>query len=375
MVEKNISLKTYNSFGVSVKSKIFFSFKTEQELIDYAKNELIDDEEVFILGGGSNVLLTKDINHTILHSKIKFIKPIKENKESIFIEVGSGLKWDDFVIYCVEKGYYGIENLSLIPGNIGAVPVQNIGAYGTEAKDVIYQVNGYDFSTQSKVVFSNQDCKFSYRNSVFKEKKYKKVIITSVVFKLSKQPHYKTKIKNFKGNFFVKRIKYLGLIISHIGKALKSLKINKKSIRIDYRYLKAIFEDTGLFSLKKIRQTIVNKRKSKLPDPDVIGNVGSFFKNTIISVEKANTLKKQFPKIVLYPLNNEFVKVSTGWLIKECGWTGKNDENVGLYKDQTLIIINLNNATGAEIVSYSEKIKKSVFDKFGINIEEEVIIK
>ncbi|AXT51976.1 FAD-binding protein [Aquimarina sp. BL5] len=375
-LRENYSLKSYNTFGVNVESKSFFEFKEVKELDSFSKEKINESTDVFILGGGSNVLFRKNFEGIIIHSINEDILKINEDKENVYLEVGAGLEWDKFVAYCVENQYYGIENLSLIPGNIGAAPVQNIGAYGTEVNEVIHQVKAYDIIKKEEVVLTNQQCEFSYRNSIFKKDAFKKTVITSVVFKLSKIAPYKLRIRSYKGIYVFKLFQHLIQIFKDFIKALKTLKINfkKRAISIDYRVLRSIFENLGFISLKNIRKTIIAKRNSKIPSPSVVGNVGSFFKNPIVDIEKAKSIKSDYPNAVIYPLNKSQVKISAGWLIKQCGWQGKNDKSVGLYKDQTLIIVNFGDAEGNEIYDFSEKIYASVFKKFSIQLEREVVI-
>lgn len=364
-VEKNYNLKDLNTFGVDVDSKWYFSFSNEQELLNFSNQKNEFDSPILILGGGSNILFVEDYKGIIIHPKNKQITVKEESENEIFLEVGAGLNWDEFVEYCVKNSYYGIENLSLIPGNVGAVPVQNIGAYGVEAKDVIERVKVFDFENSEFKELSNSECKFSYRNSIFKSPNYKNVIVTSVVFKLYK----KSKLEREGKNRIIAAIK--GVFIF-----LKSFKINikRKSIQIDYRVLRTLMEESGLLSLNSIRKVIINKRRSKLPDPDEIGNVGSFFKNPIVSLDISNKLKGEYPDIITYPHEQESIKISAGWLIEKCGWLNKQEENVSLYKDQALVIINKGNASGREIFQYSQKILESVLDKFGIVLEREVVV-
>lgn len=373
---ENYSLKGYNSFGVDVKSNNFFSFQNEEELIKFIEKENIEKTPFFILGGGSNVLFRNSFAGLVLHSKIVDINELKQDRESIVLRVGSGLEWDKFVEYCVNNSYYGIENLSLIPGNVGAAPVQNIGAYGTEVDEVIVGVNAYNLKTKSKVYLTKEECCFSYRNSVFKKESHKNLIITSVDFKLFKIAPHKRKIQSNRGNTVVKYVIHYKALLKDLFRATKTLKINikKRAVSVDYRLLKRLLENSGFMSLKKVRQTIINKRNSKIPSPKTIGNVGSFFTNPIVPIQLSNKIKEQYPSAVIYPLNKTHSKISAGWLIKEAGWLSIEEKNVGLYKDQTLIIVNKGDATGDEIYNYSQRIVESVFDNFGIELKREVVV-
>jgi len=373
---ENYPLINHNTFGLKVYADSFFSFENEEELLMFLEGDEVSGRPKFILGGGSNVLFTKDYPGIIIHSKIETIQEIEQDTESITFRVGSGLEWDKFVEYCVDKKYYGIENLSLIPGNVGAAPVQNIGAYGTEIKDFIVGVTAYNLNTKEKIYFSNTECCFAYRNSVFKKDIYKDYIITTVDFKLFKMPAYKRKIQNYQGVIILGYINHYRELVLDLLRAIRTIKINfkRKAVSIDYRLLKNIFENSGLVSLRKTRRTIINKRNSKIPSPKHIGNVGSFFKNPIIDIAMSKSIKRKFPKAIIYPLDEFSVKISAGWLIKQVNLNASFQSNVGLYKDQTLIIINKGDATGKEIYDFSQHIVERVYDKFKILLEREVVV-
>lgn len=373
---ENYPLINHNTFGLTVYTDSFFSFENEEELLIFLEQEEAKYKPIFILGGGSNVLFTKDYPGIIIHSRIDTIQEIEQDKETITYRVGSGLEWDKFVEYCVSNKYFGIENLSLIPGNVGAAPVQNIGAYGTEIKDFIVGVTAYNLKTKEKVYFSNSDCCFSYRSSVFKNETHKDYIITTVDFKLFKIPAYKRNIQNYRGVLVLGYINHYLKLVIDLVQAIRTFKINfkRKAVSVDYRLLKNIFENSGLISLQKTRQTIINKRNSKIPNPKNVGNVGSFFKNPIIDIAMSKSIKKKFPKAIIYPLNESFVKISAGWLIKQVHLNKNIQSNVGLYKDQTLIIINKGDATGKEIHDFSQHIVECVYDKFKILLEREVVV-
>ncbi|WP_299533696.1 FAD-binding protein [Ulvibacterium sp.] len=372
---ENYSLKKYNTFGIDVKASEFFSFVNIGELEEFVEKRSDSSKPFFILGGGSNVLFTQDFKGLVLHSKIENIEVIEENDRTVTLRVGSGLEWDKFVAYCVERSLYGIENLSLIPGNVGAAPVQNIGAYGTEVEEVIVGVCAFDFGKSERVYLTNDECCFRYRDSIFKRKTHEHMLITYVDFKLNKIPPHRRKLMGYRGNILKKRLKhYTNIVLDLIG-ALRTLKFNrkKKSIGIDYRILRNLMENLGFISLKKVRQTIINKRNSKIPSPKQIGNVGSFFKNPIVCMEKANKIKREFAGAVIYPYDTKNVKISAGWLIKNIELP-KGYHKVGLYKDQTLIIVNKANASGREIFDYSQKILEKVQEKFQISLEREVVV-
>lgn len=375
MIKKKYSLKHLNTFKLDVNCELYFSFEKEEDLILYLKENSIKNKYL-ILGGGSNILFSKNFEGIVFQSKVKNINVVKEDVNTVYVEAGSGIIWDDFVDFCVRKKYFGLENLSLIPGCVGAAPVQNIGAYGTEVESFIEEVRGVNLETNKKVSFCHKECRFSYRNSIFKTEGYKNIIITSVVFKLSKIKLVKKNINEYEGNRLTKYRKYVFNLIKDFLKAIKTLRFNKKrkTIGIEYRYLKRLLENSGFLSSSKIRETIIKKRMSKLPDPEKVGNVGSFFKNAIITKDKGVALKEEYPDIVLYPVDSSFVKVSSGWLISKCGWKQRENDKVGFYKDQTLVIINKGSATGEEIYEYSERIVESVQEKFGINLEREVVV-
>ena len=334
-MKKNISLKSYNSFGVDVISREFHEVSSEEEVIKTLK--LLKTKKVFILGGGTNILFTKNVQIPIINIKIKGIKIISENNNYVTISIGAGEIWDDFVKWAISKNFGGVENLISIPGFVGGAPIQNIGAYGVEIKDVFVSCSGYFLDTIQKKNFKINDCQFSYRSSIFKKSLKNKFIITELVLKLSKKNH-------------------------KINKSYKSLNDAIKNQKIKNP------------TLKDIAEIVVEIRKSKLPNPSLIGNSGSFFKNPIISNEVLNRLKQNFSKLVYYKESDTKYKLSAAWLIENCGFKNNEEKNVGVYKNQALVIINLGNATGKEILLYSKKIKSTVLEKFDILLEEEVNI-
>ncbi len=331
---KNISLKSYNSFGIDARAKQFFEFSEAEQLISFCKSIDIKDKEVFILGGGSNVLFTKDFNGLILHPVIKGIEITDETDSTVLVKVGAGEIWDTFVEWAVNNNYYGIENLSLIPGYVGASPVQNIGAYGVEVKDIIESVETIDIYDLTNRTFSNKDCEFEYRDSIFKSKLKSRFLITHVNFRLKKNGQLKT----------------------HYG-----------NIETELKNFSAI-------NLENVRQAIINIRQQKLPNPNEIGNAGSFFKNPIVSTDKANELKLEYPNIPTYPAGSRLTKLAAGWLIEQSGWKGKSIGDAAVHKNQALVIVNKANAKGFEINNLADMIVNSVFRKFGISLEKEVII-
>tara|TARA_B110000240_G_scaffold8617_1_gene9300 strand:+ start:658 stop:1674 length:1017 start_codon:yes stop_codon:yes gene_type:complete len=331
----NYSLKNYNTFGIAVKAKYFSTFYSIIDLKKILKTNLHKKEKFFILGSGSNILLTKDFDGFILHNKIEGICILEDNKNDILVEVGSGVVWHDFVMWSVSQELSGIENLALIPGTVGASPVQNIGAYGMEVKDTITKVHTLEIKNKEVKVLSNKDCEFSYRNSVFKKEVEKNFIITKVEFKLSKE--------------HLNRTTY-----GEIEDELKNLK------------LKA--------SPATIAEAVIKIRNRKLPDPKVLANSGSFFKNPIIETSKFNALKKEFPEMVGHKISNSQTKIAAGWLIDNAGLKGYRKSDAGVHKNQALVLVNYGNASGTEIMNLAKEIQQKIKVKYGIIIEPEVSI-
>ncbi len=331
----NLSLKEYNTFGLDVKAGYFLSIQSADDLISFfSDNKQFRQEKRLILGGGSNLLFLEDFQGLIIYPRMKGIDIKSENEDTIEVEVGAGEVWDDFVALCVEKGWGGVENLSLIPGNVGSVPVQNIGAYGMEAETSIFKVNALNLQDLSKRVFTHDECHFGYRNSCFKNEFKDLFMISSVVFLLKKK---------YKLNF------------SYGALQLETAKI-------------------GPLNLKNLRQAVISIRESKLPDPKKNGNAGSFFKNPFISSELSEKMRNQYPEIPLYPCPDGIFKTSAAWLIERAGWKGKSYKNAAVHDKQALVIVNKGNATGEEIFELSEQIRQDVNSKFGILLELEVNI-
>jgi len=321
-----------NTFGIDVKADFFIEYYSVEDLQTVLQSEIVKSNKILHIGGGSNLLFLTDFKGVILHSSISSIKKIKETENSIYLEVGSGVVWDDFVAYCVVTGWGGVENLSLIPGEVGASAVQNIGAYGVEVQDVIVAVNIVEIESAQPQMFSVNECKYGYRESVFKNELKGKYIITSVVFKLDKLPVYK----------------------------------------LNYQHLEAEVLKCGEVNLQNIRNTIISIRDSKLPDTKVLGNAGSFFMNPVISKEHFFSLQQNYPNIPHYYVSEIEEKVPAGWLIDQCGWKGKQIGNAAVHDKQALVLVNKGGATGAEIVYLAEQIQASVNEKFGIGLHAEV---
>ncbi len=334
MISKNVSLKPYNTFGLDYKADCVIHIGSEEEAISLFKGENKIDGPQFILGGGSNILFTADYHGTILHPEIGGIRLEEKNKEYALISAGAGVNWDNLVEWTVNKGLGGMENLSLIPGLVGAAPVQNIGAYGVEVKDVIETVKTVSIEDGSVREFNNHQCRFGYRNSIFKNEEKGRYLVTRVYFRLSIKP----------------------------------------LLKLDYGSLNDEIKKLGEINLKNIRQAVINIRSSKLPDPVVIGNAGSFFKNPVIPNAEAGKLKETFPQMPVYADISGGTKLAAGWLIDQCGLKGYRKGFTGVHENQALVLVNYGGATGTEIVQLSEFVKKSVFEKFGVALEREVEI-
>ena len=335
-IQENISLKEYNTFGLEANARYFCEINSKEDLIKLISSDLFKKSKYLILGGGSNILLTSDYDGLVIKNNICGQEIIEENEAFVKIRSYSGNVWHKLVIYCVNNGWGGIENLSLIPGSVGAAPMQNIGAYGVELKNVFESLEAIELSTGKLKTFSKADCKFEYRQSIFKNKLKDKFFIYSINLKLSKSPDINTSYGAIKDT-------------------LKEMKIS----------------DPGI---KDVSNAVISIRRSKLPDPIVLGNSGSFFKNPIIENDFYNKIKKTYPNIVGYPNGETHTKVAAGWLIEQCGFKGKRVGNTGSHKDQALVLVNYGNAKGEEIWSLAKNIKKSVKETFGIDIDPEVNI-
>ncbi len=335
-IQENIPLKKFNTFGIDVSSKYFLEINSTTDIQNFLSDKKFSSEEKLILGGGSNILFTKNFNGVVLKNNLKGIELLKEDSENYFVKAGGGEVWHEFVLHCIKNNYAGVENLSLIPGSVGAAPIQNIGAYGVEQKETFFELEAISIEENKKVVFKNSECKFGYRDSIFKREEKNKFIITSVVFKLNKKPKYNT----------------------------------------SYGAINQELEKMGMkeLSIAAISQAVCNIRNSKLPNPAVIGNAGSFFKNPVVPNEKFELLKKEFPTIVAYKNSDTEMKLAAGWLVEQSGWRGKSFGNYGVHKDQALVLVNYGGADGKEIYELSEKILQSVKDKFNVALEREVVI-
>jgi UDP-N-acetylmuramate dehydrogenase len=335
LILENVSLKSLNTFGVEAHARLLTEIRSEQDLLALFKAQVFDGQAILVLGGGSNILFTRDFEGLVLRMDIKGIN-YKVDGDNVFVTAGGGEVWNDLVNYSVDHQFAGMENLSLIPGSVGASPIQNIGAYGVELMDIFHSCRAFEIKTGLFREFKKEDCQFSYRDSIFKHEQKGNYIITEVTYRLSKT--------------FVPRLSY-----GAISQELKRRHILNPSIR-------------------NVSEVVSRIRVSKLPDPSMIGNAGSFFKNPVIEVDEFRHIQSVFPDIVHYMLDNDQVKLAAGWLIEQCGWKGMVVGNVGTWKNQALVLVNRGNASGKEILKFSADIIKSVQTKFAISLEREVNI-
>lgn len=334
-LQENVSLKPYNTFGLDVTARFFSPFSSLPELQE-ALSLSSPSNNLLVLGGGSNILLTKDVDGVVLKNEVMGIDVVDEDSEHVYVKAGAGVNWHQFVLHCLEHNYAGVENLSLIPGNVGASPMQNIGAYGVEIKDVFLQLEAFHIKELTPRTFTLDECQFGYRESVFKRKHRNQFVITSVTYRLNKTPNFNTSY---------------GAIRQELEKM-----------------------DVTELSIQAISQAVINIRTSKLPDPREVGNAGSFFKNPQIPNEQFEALKKEYPQIVAFPVDEGHTKLAAGWLIEQCGWKGYRKGDAGCYPKQALVLVNYGGARGEEIYQLSEEIIGSVKKKFGVELEREVNI-
>ena len=332
VILKNRSLQPYNTFGLFVRAENLVRFSSEAILKEALQ---LPYQPIFLLGGGSNMLLTKDLKGLVLKNEISGIKVVKKTKDKVTLAIGGGENWHQLVLWCIGKGYGGIENLSLIPGTVGASPIQNIGAYGVELKDVFEKLEAIELVTGDKKIFTKEDCQFGYRDSIFKNTLKDKYCITKVYLQLSRHSH---------------------------------------QLNNSYGAIKTTLEEKNITAptIKDISEAVIQIRSSKLPDPAELGNSGSFFKNPAISRVQFDTLQKKFPAIVFYDLPNGQVKIPAGWLIEQCGWKGKRVGNTGAHAKQALVLVNYGGATGKEVEDLAHQIIASVKERFGITLTSEV---
>ncbi len=336
MIEENYSLKKLNTFGIEASARYFAECSNVDQISEILSETAFINAPKLILGGGSNLLFTKNFDGLVIKNNLKGIELVKEDQDFYYVKAGAGEQWHQLVMHCISNNYAGLENLSLIPGNVGASPMQNIGAYGVEIKDHFFELEALHIQDKKLHTFNNAQCKFGYRESVFKREFKNQFLITSVTFKLLKHPKFS----------------------------------------IHYGAIEKEMETMGVkeISIQSISQAVINIRSSKLPNPAQIGNAGSFFKNPEVTGDKFQTLKSKFPAIVGYDLESGNVKLAAGWLIEQTGWKGKTIGDAGVHKLQALVLVNYGNATGVEIWNLSQKVMDSVKEMFGVDLEREVNI-
>lgn len=335
-IQEHVNLLPYNTFKIAANARYFASINSVAELHALMDTPVYKHEKHLILGGGSNVLLTGDFEGLVIKINLKGIETVWEDDSTIVLKVGAGEAWHDFVMFCVTNKYGGVENMSLIPGTMGAAPMQNIGAYGVEVKDVIKTVEAVDVNNGDVRVFSNRECEFGYRESVFKHKLKGKYFISSVTLTLTKKNH---------------------VLNTSYGAIQQTLDQHNTTV-----------------SVKAISDAVISIRQQKLPDPKVVGNAGSFFKNPTINQSQYELLKKQYPEIPGYFSENQHVKVPAGWLIEQCGWKGKTFDGIGVHPHQALVLVNYGSGTGEKIWKLAQDVLTSVKQKFSIDLQPEVNI-
>ncbi|WP_069132462.1 UDP-N-acetylmuramate dehydrogenase [Rhodohalobacter halophilus] len=334
-IKSNVDLRNFNTLGVAATADTFYEIKKRDQLSDLFDQNIFQNSMPVILGGGSNVLIKSDLTSPVLKVSIPGISVVEDKGGKVTVEAGAGVLWHDLVTWCVKKNFGGIENLALIPGTAGAAPIQNIGAYGVELKDVFQSLDAFMIESGEFKTFQPEECHFGYRDSIFKNELKGKAIVTNVRLTLSKPPH---------------------------------------TINTEYYALENHLKKRAIFDpvIRDVYDAVVEIRQSKLPDPKLIGNAGSFFKNPIVSNQIFEKIKRDYPDVPSFPVDNHQVKVPAGWLIEQAGWKGKRVGNVGTYKNQALVIVNHGGATGEEIYNYAMTIKHSVEEKFGIELVPEV---
>lgn len=335
-IQSNVSLKPYNTFGIEAKARYWVEIETEEQLKTVLQLTEYLAVPKLILGGGSNLLFTRDFEGLVIKVSIQGIEVVREDDTHVYVKAGAGVNWHELVMYCVQHGYAGIENLSLIPGTTGAAPMQNIGAYGVEIEQVFDQLEAVDIQTGETRTFHHAECRFGYRESVFKHDAKGRYIISSVMLRLNKQPVFHT-------------------TYGAIQETLAAMGITHENL-----------------SIKAVSDAVIRIRKSKLPNPAEIGNAGSFFKNPEISKDQFVSLQAEHPAIPGYPTGDLTVKVPAGWLIEQCGWKGKHLGHAGVHAKQALVLVNHGDATGNEILTLAQKVQQSVEEKFGIRLNPEV---
>lgn len=334
-IRQNVDLQPFNTFGIAAVAKYFVVLQSVEDAQDLFRSDLFKTLSHVFIGGGSNLLITKNFDGLVIKIEINGIEIIHQDDKTVRLKVGAGENWHSFVMYCVEHNWGGVENLSLIPGTVGAAPMQNIGAYGVEVKNIIDSVEAIEVATGQVIVFTNEACHFGYRESIFKQSHKDKYLISSVTLTLTKSDHH---------------------------------------FNVSYGAIEATLEQHNVheLSVKAISDAVIHIRRSKLPDPAVIGNAGSFFKNPSIQANLHDLLKTEYPSMPSYPGENGLIKVSAAWLIEQCGWKGKRFENIGVHDKQALVLVNFGGGNGKKIWELAIEIQKSVQEKFNIILQPEV---
>lgn len=334
-LQENVDLFPYNTFGIHAIARYFIVVRSADEAREVFRGQLFQEQPHVILGGGSNILLTRDFEGVVVKNEISGIEVISEDDQRVHLKVGSGENWHKLVMYCVDQGLGGVENLSLIPGTVGAAPMQNIGAYGVEIREVIDHVEAIEIRTGNVRRFHRDECAFGYRESIFKQQLKDQYFISSVTLSLTRSAH---------------------------------------RLNISYGAITDVLAEKGIkdISIRAISDAVIDIRRKKLPDPAVIGNAGSFFKNPSIDEASFSLLKDNYPGVPSYPGENHLVKVPAAWLIEQCGWKGKTFDNIGVHKNQALVLVNYGGGDGKKIWELAMKIQSSVKEKFNINLQPEV---
>ncbi|MDX2245227.1 MAG: UDP-N-acetylmuramate dehydrogenase [Bacteroidia bacterium] len=333
LLKQNVQLKPYNTFGLDAVARFWLEINSEQAAIEFLTDNIHGAEPLFILGGGSNILLTGDFEGVVLYNRILGREIVGEDEKHVWVKAGAGENWHQFVLFCIENGWGGVENLSLIPGCVGAAPIQNIGAYGAEIKDVLDHLEAIHLATGKIHRFSLAECNMGYRDSIFKQECKGEFLITRVVFRLSKQPQINT-------------------TYGAIGEELSRI--------------------PGPHGIREVSEAVIRIRQSKLPDPAEIGNAGSFFKNPVVSAEIFARIKSQYPEVPSFAAEDGQIKIPAAWLIQTCGWKGYRENDLGVHKNQALVLVNYGTAKGRDLLALSTRIMDSVSEKFDLRLEREV---
>ncbi|MFZ4546211.1 MAG: UDP-N-acetylmuramate dehydrogenase [Bacteroidales bacterium] len=333
-IKENVSIRGLNTFHIDSTARYFIEVNNYEQLSELIKSEFLDKNSILLLGGGSNLLFTNNFKGIVVQIRNKGIEVYENTGNSVLVKVAAGENWHEFVSYCVGKGFGGLENLSLIPGNVGSCPIQNIGAYGVEVKDSFYSLEAVDLKTGELNIFHYPECNFGYRDSIFKGELKGKFAIWSVTFQLNLNP----------------------------------------VVHVEYGAIKQELEAKGIENpgIRDVSEAVCAIRQSKLPDPEILGNAGSFFKNPTVDLKFADKLRESFPKLVSYTLADGNEKLAAGWLIEQCGWKGFREGDAGVHQNQALVLVNYGNASGSQILTLAHKVQNSVYERFGVKLEMEV---